>query len=862
MTATTSRERLFESSPAMASRLADLSGLTVYELRNVLQHLRDAELEEDLHRLLGVASAQGRNAWHESLVAAGLAFEYTEAISLAWDCARAASRRAVRSGQQPLTIALEVRYALIASSLNSSSASIPTEIVSAAAVHGMVRSIDLLQRFRQLPEPSEKLQALKSAVEHLSLAQLDLALEEAEALPPFYRVCAIAAIAPRLRADDRARIVERAASIAAAIEFQSTRIEAMLILAPLSEADRHGLVRRAAALVGGVPAGYERISCLAALLRAFEPEERSFVADQLRLHAVSQIASGSETHVHTAIAALAECGFVEQAEQLFADMKSEAAVGAAIEAFAPFCRSPQAHDRAFQRACTFDNPYTQVSAWVALAPQMTADMAMKLLAMAESKPLKRWRSLSTRVTVGLLRILNPRVVDGMWATTSSFVALEVRVATVAAMHLCALGRTEELGHSARKLKDRSTKQLVDAIEMLERSRDDAGADLTPAIRLLLSYGNDAWRADLLAYVAPRCRVEHWRDLVSAAVASGAFKGSALRALSPYMPPEVLAGLLAGANIGDDKALDTGIATISKHLSPTASAKLLPDGEDFSLSTFRRAAEAAAMGKPDALFELLPSLPRELQEDFAASNLVKVRYEQQQHLQAYALGRLAPFMSVETQHESLALINTFALSYDRQGALRRLAPHLHQRLITQARSMVDSLDQSSQEGIKTLLACRLADCGNVKEAQVEVSRITEKPKNRIFAILTLLPHIPPDQRQASLDIALNDLEALEGKDRLEYFALLAPFRPLHERLDAIEECLTADLFEPLVPLVPDLPLEKGYEIWNHCLSAAALGSRSKVVETLQEIVPVVVHFAGTDGISECVRAMGDVRTWWP
>ena len=50
----------------------DLSGLTRYELRYTLQHLRDAQLHDEVHRVLSLSGVKGQNAWYESLVAAGL----------------------------------------------------------------------------------------------------------------------------------------------------------------------------------------------------------------------------------------------------------------------------------------------------------------------------------------------------------------------------------------------------------------------------------------------------------------------------------------------------------------------------------------------------------------------------------------------------------------------------------------------------------------------------------------------------------------------------------------------------------------------------------------------------------------------
>jgi hypothetical protein len=839
----------------------DLSALTPYELRHVLQHLRDAELYEEVHRVLTFSSAKGRNAWYDSLVANDLADEFTVAIALAWDCARMESRHSICCGQRSSRLGLEMRYAVITASLNSVAASIPTAIVSAALDRRLLRSVDVVLRFRQLTDFSERIQTLHAVVRHLSSAQLDEVLATADTFPPFYQVSTIAAVAPHLLPRTRDEILRRAVSVAKAIEFPSTRVQALMILTPQLQAERTEVMQMARELTAALPNPHESLSCYADLLRSSTEEERPPVAKLLGLAAESQRNSGVETHLPDAISSLAECGFPEQAEELLERINSDVVAGWAIERFAPFCKLTATQERLFKRAAAIENPYSRVSAWAALAPVMTREMTLLVLGRAENAPLKRSRSLAARLIGGVLRLLGSQSVAGMRATTASFLALEVRVATLAAMHLCELGGVDDVNKRIEALKDPTTQRLVRAVVLLEQSRHDDSTDIAPAINVLLSVDDEPWRIKFLAYIAPRCRGEHWPLLMKAASANGLLKAGAFGALLPHMANDVLLDLLTTARVGDERTLTEGLSKLAAKL-PDAGGKPAVKHPSVTPSELLLSAASAADGNPEALFEVLPSLPREVQQQFAASTFIRVAHEQQSHLQSRALERLAPFMSQDTQRATLSLVRSFQLPFDRDKVLRALAPKLDPSLIGMARSISDSLDDMSREQISTLLACRLADCGDVEGARSEITHTSEVPQNRVFAVVQLLPHIPADKRQPLLDSALDDIEKLRNPDRLRYLAELAQFRALAERLEVAEECLRYDLLEPLIPLVPDLPLEKGYEIWNDRLSKAARGPRSELVGTLGELATTARHLAGNQAIAECIRAIRDAGRWWP
>jgi hypothetical protein len=107
-----------------------------YGLRYIAAHLEAAGRTEDLHWLLTLETHEQRNVWYEIKDASGEAAGYSADITRAWNlAAKESAQQLVASGQAP-GIGLQVRYALLTSSVSSLAESLPPALLTALVATG------------------------------------------------------------------------------------------------------------------------------------------------------------------------------------------------------------------------------------------------------------------------------------------------------------------------------------------------------------------------------------------------------------------------------------------------------------------------------------------------------------------------------------------------------------------------------------------------------------------------------------------------------------------------------------------------------------------------------------------------------
>ena len=94
-------------------------------------HMEKAERIEDIHMLLREENENGRNGWYEVLESQGQSSVFIKDIQRAWTLSEKDSEYNIKKGNIVSSIGLEIRYALIYTSINSLSANIPEELLIA-----------------------------------------------------------------------------------------------------------------------------------------------------------------------------------------------------------------------------------------------------------------------------------------------------------------------------------------------------------------------------------------------------------------------------------------------------------------------------------------------------------------------------------------------------------------------------------------------------------------------------------------------------------------------------------------------------------------------------------------------------------
>lgn len=150
-------------------------------LRELPSKLVEAEKVDKLHALLA-KEHEGRNAWFEAKEAYAETASYLENVRSAWDQAKK------EFNQNPgVAIALQYRYALVTTTLNSLSRNIPASLIAALVEKGLWTAAQGLAYAQQVKksnqqEDSQQAKVLSALAPHLSQELLQQALKAARGI--------------------------------------------------------------------------------------------------------------------------------------------------------------------------------------------------------------------------------------------------------------------------------------------------------------------------------------------------------------------------------------------------------------------------------------------------------------------------------------------------------------------------------------------------------------------------------------------------------------------------------------------------------------------------------------------------------
>jgi hypothetical protein len=264
-----------------------------------VSHLAEARNESDLHRLMrlewreslgGDSGGVVQNAWFTAQSRRGDLLTYAQDVERAWSLAVDASLAEARSGDGGSSVGLEVRYALLASSLRARAHNIRPPLAVALVQTGLWTVERGLAYARQLPRAARRVQALNGLATLAPSPQriflLREALAEARGVggevvwqreftpPPADPGQAVAVLAPSLPES----LFDDALDIAlAADDFE--RADALVALAPHLP---RALVDRTLAAVRMIDPVLQALPLAALASRLSGPERVAFVEEAFR----------------------------------------------------------------------------------------------------------------------------------------------------------------------------------------------------------------------------------------------------------------------------------------------------------------------------------------------------------------------------------------------------------------------------------------------------------------------------------------------------------------------------------------------------------------------------------------------------
>ena len=190
-----------------------------YIYNQLLWHLEKAGQIAQIHLLLREETAEGHNGWYSQCEREGKTAIFIKDVSRAWQLAE---EHFIENPSE--SIGLQVRYALITTSLNSLAGNIKPELIAALVKQEIWTPAQGLAYVRQNQDDGEQAAGLRKIIPYLTPTLLSEALEIARGIGDEYnRAEALTGLAPHLPES----LLPKALEIARAIEDESSRAKGL-----------------------------------------------------------------------------------------------------------------------------------------------------------------------------------------------------------------------------------------------------------------------------------------------------------------------------------------------------------------------------------------------------------------------------------------------------------------------------------------------------------------------------------------------------------------------------------------------------------------------------------------------------------
>ncbi|WP_238999123.1 hypothetical protein [Microcystis aeruginosa] len=195
-----------------------------YIYNQLLWHLEKAGQIAQIHLLLREETAEGHNGWYSQCEREGKTAIFIKDVSRAWQLAE---EHFIENPSE--SMGLQVRYALITTSLNSLAANIPSELIAALIQHEIWTPAQGLAYVRQSQDDDKQAEGLRAISPYLTPTLLPEALEIARGIGHEYnRAWALTGLAPHLPVS----LLPEALAVARGIRDEDNRARALTGLAP------------------------------------------------------------------------------------------------------------------------------------------------------------------------------------------------------------------------------------------------------------------------------------------------------------------------------------------------------------------------------------------------------------------------------------------------------------------------------------------------------------------------------------------------------------------------------------------------------------------------------------------------------
>jgi NTP pyrophosphatase (non-canonical NTP hydrolase) len=816
-------------------------------------HMEQAGRLGDLHGLFQEVTAEGRNGWYELCDFLGQNARFVTDLNRAWQLAKEMNSENISQ-----SIGLQVRYALIFSTLNSLASNIPAELMAAlvknkkwSPAQGLAYAYqaqssnkraeiikklatflppfllsEALEVARAIQDEHSRASALSGLAPHLPENLLPEALEVARAIQSEYsRASALIRLTPHLP-----NIVSEALEVVPAIQYEPDQASALIGLAPhlpenlLSEAlDIARAIRseysRASALIGLVPHLPNIISEALEVTRAIQSEfDRASALSRLAPHLPENLLSvalnvtrdiqseSNRAFVLSGLALHLPENLLSAALNITHGIRNEHSRASALSGLAPHLPE-NLLSVALNVTRDIQSRYFRASALSGLAPHLPENLLPAALEVARDIQDQHFRASAL---IGLVPHL-PNIVSE---------ALEV-ARGIQDQHSRASALIGLVPHLPENL-------LPEALEVVrsiqdQHSRASALIRLVPhlpnivseALEVVRSIQDDSKRASALIGLVP-----HLPNIVSEAlevtraIQSEYSRASALIGLVPHLPENLLPEALEVARVIQNQHSRTSTLI---GLVPYLPENLLSVALNVALSIQSKSDQVSA------LIRLASHLP-----NIVSEALEVARGIQDQHSRASALIELASHMPENLLPEALEVARTIQNDSKRASALIGLVPHLP-NIVSEALEGARTIQNDSERAFALIeLASHLPE--NLLPEALEVARGIQSDSGKAFALIELASHLPENLLPEALEVA----RGIQSD---------------------------SDRASALIGLYVNLKFFN-FPFWSEVLCTLAHRDRKSLLEDIPKLAPAIIHLSDRSTLNLVVQAIREVCQQWP
>ncbi|MCK4792265.1 MAG: hypothetical protein KAV87_51520 [Desulfobacteraceae bacterium] len=770
-----------------------------YGLRYLSAHLEFSGQIEALHRLLASETSDKRNVWYEAKESIGDTEGYFNDIMRAWQLAEKAYISTAQHAEVGRYIGLQIRYALIISSLNSLSTDIPPSLLSALVERGVWSPIQALTKARLKTRSSEKADALTKLAPHLSEPLLKSALQIAQAIQgQRERGAALAGLIPWLAELGHA---QEALNITRAIDYQFHRAAALvglvrhLPLSLLPEAQQIAIELefagdRAKALTAiaprlSDPLKTEILRKALESVRAIEP--KPWGEDSQKVIALIALAShlnGPLLHEALGIAYKIHYGF-ERGKALAGLIPRLAKLGHTQEALNKTRSLEFAGDRA--------------KALTAIAPRLKDPLKTEILREAlESiraiEPLP-W-SEGTEKKIGTLIALVPHLPPSLLPDVGQIVQ-ELQYASDRTIALSAIASHLSDPLKSEVLKDAPELETLAEHLVLKMEGRRAGgfAYLAKEFYEIFAYLVEPLKSQLLERMLLLAKSKyqwgeefHWNSY---------FPKLIIETIAPHLQKPLLQQAVTLRNIEDDDWQAAAVARLIPYLSTSLTKQMVNDV--FEIQQVKQC-QFEYHQLEGCLAKIAPLLPETFEKavrtghskygwhtwawaDVRRSIIKKIAdlghpkkameaiwAIHNQSERTAALMDLVPQLLRDQLSEALLMVSKLQYEGDRARALEGVASHLSEPLLKSALKIARAIQGQEERGAALAgLIPRLAKLGHTQEA-LNITRSIDYQFQRAAALVGLVRHLPlsllPEAQQIAIELEF-------AGDRAKALTAIAP-----------------------------------------------------------------------------------------